>query len=164
MLNKKLKVDDDDGDDKKDDESDIQDLIDRYERDKISDRAPITEESRTPSPILEELSKLDELLKGLRDYEVFLKDFKTNIDDIDNEEANKDKQQKLEAIKIIENLHDDLEEEMKTNELLKKGGKEAIDLINELKNERNELNNYQNKNFEMLKRLKENLNNLPKPI
>ena len=52
-------------------------------------------------------------------------------------------------------MGDDLEEEMKTNELLKKGGKEAIDLIDELKN-------YQNGNLEMLKRLKENLINLRK--
>ena len=193
LLNKKLKVDDDDGDDKKDNESDIQDLLDRIERGRMSDRAPIIEESRSPTPIieksrspapiieksrcptpvleesrsstpvLEELSKLDKLLKGLRDNELFLKGFKTNIDDIDNEEANKDKQQKLEAIKIIENLRDDLEEEMKTSELLKKGGKEAIDLINQLKNDRDELKNYQNENLEMLKRLKENLNNLPKP-
>ena len=193
LLNKKLKVDDDDGDDKKDNESDIQDLLDRIECGRMSDRAPIIEESRSPTPIieksrspapiieksrcptpvleesrsstpvLEELSKLDKLLKGLRDNELFLKGFKTNIDDIDNEEANKDKQQKLEAIKIIENLRDDLEEEMKTSELLKKGGKEAIDLINQLKNDRDELKNYQNENLEMLKRLKENLNNLPKP-
>ena len=173
LLNKKLKVDDDDGDDKKDNESDIQDLLDRIERGRMSDRAPIIEESRSPTPVLEEsrsstpvleeLSKLDKLLKGLRDNELFLKGFKTNIDDIDNEEANKDKQQKLEAIKIIENLRDDLEEEMKTSELLKKGGKEAIDLINQLKNDRDELKNYQNENLEMLKRLKANLNNLPKP-
>ena len=60
-------------------------------------------------------------------------------------------------------MRDDLEEEMKTNESLRKGGRDAIDLIDELKNERDELKNYQNENLETLKRIKENLNNLPKP-
>ena len=59
------------GDNKSDNKSDAQDLIDQYEPDE------------------EYLAKLDKLLNCLKDDEEFLKDFKTNMDNIDNEQANK---------------------------------------------------------------------------
>ena len=137
LLNKKLKVSSDDGgSDKKEDKSE---------------------------PDKEDLSKLDKLLNGLNNNEVFLKDFKTNMDNIDNEQGNKDKQEKLKAIELIENLRDDLEKEMKQTEFLKQKGREAIDLINELRSERDELKDDQTKNRDTLNKLKEGLINLPKP-
>ena len=93
LLSKKLKVDDDD---KKDDE------CYQIQRDRIDTPSTFVESSlthvSTPAEELspsvtetnKELSKLDELLKGLRHNEVFFKDFKTNIDNIDIEEANKE--------------------------------------------------------------------------
>ena len=133
-------------DNKNDNKSDAQDLIDQYETDE------------------EYLAKLDELLNGLKDNEEFLKDFKTNMDNIDNEQANKNKQEKLKAIELIENLRDDFEKEMKYTKFLKQKGREAIDLIDEIKSEHDELKDNQTKNLDILNKLKKDLINLPKPV
>ena len=138
LLGKKLKASGDDSD-KKDDESDVR-----------SDK--------------KDLSKLDELLNGLKDNEEILKDFKTNMDNIDNEQANKDKQEKLKAIELIEDFRNDLENEMKINEHLKQKGREATDLIDQLKSECDELKDYQAENLDTLNKLKKGLIDLPKPV
>ena len=137
---------DDKIDDEKEDKSDVEDLIDQYEPDK------------------EDLSKLDELLNGLKDNEAFLNDFKTNMDNANNKQANKDKQEKLKVMELIEDLRDDLKKEMKYTEFLKQIDRKAIDLINQLKSERDELKDSQTKNLDTLNKLKEGLINLPKPV
>ena len=53
---------------------------------------------------------------------------------------------------------------MKYTELLKKEGRKAIKLINKIKSERDELKDYKIKNIDVLNRLKDLVNNLPKPV